>query len=242
MKQRYFLNAIFVSLFLSMTAFGQDDVETPDYPPTSEYEEMEIEGWTVRVNGRLLSDEPELAEETLTILRHQLYSIKRNVPGEAVEKIQTIPIWLELRDPAFPGTAYHPDRDWLTDHGLNPDKTGCVEIGTARDFKRYTLNQPWVMLHELAHGYHDQFLEGGFRQSDILAAYHEAMEAGIYEEVLQTNGRNGRHYATTNQMEYFAEATEAFFGSNNYYPFVNAELREHDARIYEVVKQVWGVQ
>ena len=36
-------------------------------------------------------------------------------------------------------------------------------------------------------------------------------------------------------------ATEAFFGQNDFYPFVKAELREHDPEITRVLTEVWGV-
>ena len=29
-------------------------------------------------------------------------------------------------------------------------------------------------------------------------------------------------------MEYFAEASEAYFGTNDFFPFVRIELRRHD--------------
>ena len=35
-------------------------------------------------------------------------------------------------------------------------------------------------------------------------------------------------YALTSATEYFAESTEAFFGTNDFYPFVRPELKEHD--------------
>jgi hypothetical protein len=42
-------------------------------------------------------------------------------------------------------------------------------------------------------------------------------------------------------MEYFAEATEAFFGTNDFYPFVRAELKRHDPAAYELMNELWGV-
>ena len=44
-----------------------------------------------------------------------------------------------------------------------------------------------------------------------------------------------------NPKEYFAESTEAFFGRNDFYPFVRSELQQHDPRMYELVKAAWGV-
>jgi hypothetical protein len=41
-------------------------------------------------------------------------------------------------------------------------------------------------------------------------------------------------------MEYFAETTEAFFGTNDFFPFVRSELRRHDPGGYELLKKLWG--
>ena len=74
----------------------------------------------------------------------------------------------------------------------------------------------------------------------IVEAYEKAKDEGIYEEVLLFTGRKVRHYGLSNPKEYFAESTEAYFGVNDFYPFVRAELKEHDPRMYEVMKSVWG--
>jgi hypothetical protein len=40
-------------------------------------------------------------------------------------------------------------------------------------------------------------------------------------------------------MEYFAEATEAFFGTNDFYPFVRSELKQHDPQMYDLLRKLW---
>jgi dipeptidyl-peptidase-4 len=44
----------------------------------------------------------------------------------------------------------------------------------------------------------------------------------------------------TNHKEYFAEGTEAFFNRNDFYPFVQAELKEHDPRLHALLEEIWG--
>ncbi|NQT88872.1 metallopeptidase, partial [bacterium] len=56
------------------------------------------------------------------------------------------------------------------------------------------------------------------------------------------NGRVGSHYAMTTRQEYFAENTEAYFGTNDIYPFVKVELKKHDPTMYELVPEMWGVK
>jgi len=97
-----------------------------------------------------------------------------------------------------------------------------------------------MVLHELAHAYHDQVL--GFDHPKVKAAYDAAKKSGTYDKVLIWNGRVGRHYAMTNHKEYLAETTEAFFGTNDIYPFVKAELRQHDPAMYALLAELWGVE
>ena len=43
-----------------------------------------------------------------------------------------------------------------------------------------------------------------------------------------------------NAKEYFAESTEAYLGVNDFYPFVRAELREHDPDMFRIMQNIWG--
>jgi hypothetical protein len=211
------------------------------YDSVSAYAETKIEGWLVRVNKQL--DAPEhkgLREQTLELLGDHLYRIKRVVPAGALEKIRTIPIWVELAHPKHPCMCYHVSKDWLRSNGMNPEKAGGVELANCKNFLSWTHQQPWMVLHELAHGYHHQVL--GFDHAGIKACLAAAREAKLYDEVLHINGRKQKHYALTNETEYFAEMTEAYFGTNDFYPFVRAELKEVDPRMHATVEEVWGVR
>jgi dipeptidyl-peptidase-4 len=95
-------------------------------------------------------------------------------------------------------------------------------------------------MHELAHSYHHCVL--GHGNPDIREAYDKAVESGHYESVLHINGSSRRAYALNNDKEYFAEATEAFFGTNDFYPFVRSELQKHDPDMYQVLRKLWKVQ
>jgi Mlc titration factor MtfA (ptsG expression regulator) len=48
-------------------------------------------------------------------------------------------------------------------------------------------------------------------------------------------------YAMTNAAEYFAETTEAYFGTNDFFPYTNAELKKHDPFMHELLGKIWGV-
>ncbi|KPL06474.1 metallopeptidase, partial [candidate division BRC1 bacterium SM23_51] len=71
-------------------------------------------------------------------------------------------------------------------------------------------------------------------------AYRQAVQEGRYASVLHISGKTKRHYALRDHKEYFAEATEAFFGTNDFYPFVRAELKQHDPGLYKLLEEVWS--
>jgi hypothetical protein len=209
------------------------------FDPETAYSPRQIEGWRVLVNQKLLAD-ANLCDRTIKVLSVQLFEITRVVPDPALAKLRQIAIWVELDDPQFPCMCYHESRDWLETHGVNPAKTGGVELANAANFLSWTLDQPTMVLHELAHGYHMRFL--GEDHAGIQRCYEHARSAGLYDTVLRGNGHHERHYAMNNAKEYFAESTEAFFGVNDFYPFVRAELKEHDPDMYALQCEVWGVK
>jgi hypothetical protein len=209
------------------------------YEPSDHYQVRQIEGWSVHVNKAFLAKHSELAKETLALLRRQLGQIERRVPPEAVKKLRTIHFWVEENEPHHPCMAYHPDPDWLREHGMNPDKARCVELSNARNFLKWTREQPWMALHELSHGYHHQFLKGGFANAEITTAFNNAMKSNRYDSVLRSNGKKEKAYAATNPMEYFAEASEAYFGANDFYPVNSGDLERHDPEMFALVKRLW---
>ena len=46
------------------------------------------------------------------------------------------------------------------------------------------------------------------------------------------------HEPSTPQ-EYFAEGTEAYFYRNDFFPFVRAELKEHDPDLFALLEEIW---
>ncbi|MFO0910459.1 MAG: hypothetical protein U0794_19295 [Isosphaeraceae bacterium] len=208
------------------------------FEPTGQHERREVEVAGPHPSGSGRSARALATDAAL--LANRLYQIKHKVPRSAVKELQKVTIWVEEREPHHPCMAYHPDAGWLREHDMNPDKARCVEIANAANFLTWTREQPWMVLHELAHAYHHQTLDRGFENPDVAGAYREARNAKTYETVLHWDGRETRHYATTNPMEYFAEATEAFFGANDFYPFVRAELKKHDPAVDVLLKKLWG--
>jgi hypothetical protein len=225
------------SLVVIVPALG----DTPKWDPIERYAAEQVESWKVLVHKDLAAaDRRALRDDVLRLLTDHLYRISRIVPGPALEKLRQIPIWVEVAHPRHPCMCYHPSADWLRTHGMNPEKAGAVEVANCKNFLSWTRQQPWMVLHELAHGYHNRFL--GDDNADIRAAYQSAVESKDYESVLHINGHKQRHYALTNEKEYFAETSEAYFGTNDFYPFVRAELKQHDPRGFALMEKLWGVR
>ncbi len=209
------------------------------WEPVDHYEPRQLEGWRVLVNKSLLaSDQTPLCDATLKLLDDHLYRITRAVPAGPLAKLRQIPIWVELAHPRHACMCYHESPEWLRAHDMNPDKAGAVELANATTFLKWTREQPWMVLHELAHGYHHRFLTDA--NPGIKDCYEHAVASKTYEAVLRINGRTERHYALNNAKEYFAEATEAFFGTNDFYPFVRGELKEHDPAMFALLEEIWG--
>ena len=64
---------------------------------------------------------------------------------------------------------------------INPDKTGAVELANPETFLEWTHEQPWMVLHELAHGYHHRFL--GHDHIGICECFEKAKAAKDRQEV-----------------------------------------------------------
>ena len=113
-----------------------------------------------------------------------------------------------------------------------------MEISNAATFLAWRGAQPSMVLHELAHAFHDLELQEAAGR--IAGAMVAARERGNYRSVLRASGARDSHYAMTNAMEYFAETTEALLGVNDFYPFVRAELLNHDPEGARLVAELWG--
>ncbi len=102
---------------------------------------------------------------------------------------------------------------------------------------RNVREQPMVILHELAHAYHDQFLD--FDNPRVREVFEQYKKSGNGDKTLLYNGKRTKHYALTDHKEFFAEMTESYFGSNDFFPFNRAELIESEPAIYDVLKKIW---
>lgn len=208
--------------------------------PTA-YTQRNIEGWNVRVDDRLLKGpDAEIGTRALKLLDARLVAIVTVVPEKALAKLRAVTIELDLDYGGLSPMQYHPDVDWLKENGYSENLVKCVHIPEAEDFLSPYDNQrmPWVVLHELAHAYHNQVI--GFEEPRVRAAWEKFRASGKYESVLMSNGKTAKHYGLTDEKEFFAEMTEAYFGSNDFYPFVAGELKQVEPEIFALMADIWG--
>jgi hypothetical protein len=212
-----------------------------DPPKPTSHTTRDLQGWTVHVDDRLLkSPDAELGTLAIGLLEGQLRLIALVLPEDKVKRLRQVPIWLDRTHGKLVPAQYHPHVDWLAENGYSRDLAKAVHIPDARYFvgAKFQREQPSAVLHELAHAYHDQVLD--FENAEIKAAWEAFVKSGKYRKVLHVNGSERKHYALTNQMEFFAEMTETYFGRNDFYPFNSAELKRDEPELFALLEKVWG--
>jgi len=205
------------------------------------HESREIEGWTVLVDVRLLEGEgAEEGGKAIALLRASLAGIVSVVSADKVERLREVRIFLDRDHGSLTSMQYHPSVDWLRKNGFSPDLAKAVHIPVAARFldPRHQQTQPWCVMHELAHAYHDQVL--GYGDGRVKEAWERYVASGHGRMVLHVSGRFVPHYALTNEKEFFAEMTEAYFGTNDFVPFVHGQLKHEEPEIFALLREIWG--
>ncbi|HBF23241.1 MAG TPA: hypothetical protein DDW23_05420 [Planctomycetes bacterium] len=197
---------------------------------------LDIRGWTVHVD-KPLNDSPKLRDEVLRLLNQKLWEVEEWLPSAAVQRLKKVNLWMRLNEPSAPGGVYHPSRTWLLENERPPEMAGGIEFGNAKNFLSWARQQPSMVLHELAHAWHHQVL--GYEYAPAKTAYQRARESGNYADVLYVMGGKKSAYALNNVQEFFAELSEAYWGTNDFFPFVRAELLVHDAESALMIQNAW---
>ena len=240
LKKQILLISVFILNILLLSAAKANQVDKKSavrFDPVIK----NIEGWKIHIDPALLKGKHSTdGLHAIKMLTNHLQRISILVQGEALNKLKTCQIWLEHSHPTLHAMQYHPSVGWLKANGHDPRLQKKVHIPQAKALtsRGQLLKHPAVILHELAHAYHDQFLT--FEHPEIIAAYNKARQKGDYNKVMLYTGQSVKHYAMTNHKEYFAEGTEAYFYRNDFYPFVRAELKKHDLDLHKVLEKVWG--
>jgi hypothetical protein len=215
---------------------------------------LEIPGYTIRkiqgfqliVNNEVLqeNDKSELERKPLDVLELELKTLADIMPRRALNALRNVLVWVEWDEKQAMGNGrkglplaiyYGGHQLQLLQEGKHPLKAKNVTILRMKSLTEE--HQPkrdsgrCVILHEIAHAVHDRVI--GTDNPDIKAAYSQAMQRKLYDSTM---------YASTNEKEFFAELTCAYFDQLNYFPNKRADLKKHDPVTYQVMEQVWGKQ
>ena len=240
-KQLLLIVVVLLTTSVASAADEPSPAKKPDLPQPMSRTPRNVEGWTIRVDDRLLvAPDDALGTRALKFLEAKLVEIRAVVPAERLKELQSFTIVLDLNCGNLGSMQYHPDAGWLKAHGFPTELAKCVHLPRAADLptRRNINEQPWVILHELAHAYHDQVLD--FDEPRIMAAYEKFKQSGHGDAALLYNGKRVKHYGLTNQKEFFAEMTESFFGVNDFYPFNRAELQDSEPELFDLLSKIWN--
>jgi hypothetical protein len=233
----------------------------PDKPKTSPYKfpgytTMVLEGFTLFVSDETKShaEDEKYKRKPVEVIELELQGIVRVMPPKMIKILRTVKVFVEWDDPESkpknggPGIAVA--RYWydagrgagMAMAGRDPKKANNIEILSMRH-----LTEKWqpgknsdqiVILHELCHAVHSHLL--GNNNVTVKAAFQQASDRRLYEEVKHESGRTAKAYAATNDHEYFAELSCAYLDRCAYFPFTREELKDHDPVGFAMMEQVWG--
>jgi len=204
-----------------------------NFEPTTCYTVKELAGWEVYVHNSLLpgGEHAETGAEAIRRLTDGMLRLKTWIPAGPLARLLEVTIWLEWNSTDGPwgrtsAYQYHPGRDWLLDMDFNLEKHKCVEFGNAASLaKRSPDATVSVLLHELAHAYHDQVLS--FQDPDVLAAYKRCVEGTAYPQ---------RDWVKSDHKEFFAGVTTRYFGRKE----EREAVRERDPVLEAFFLRTWG--
>ncbi|MBN8228744.1 RICIN domain-containing protein [Corallococcus macrosporus] len=212
--------------------------------PAPTYKTQTLEGWTVRIDERLLAGANKpLTDKALVLLAAQLKEVVRLIPSGPVAQLRKVTLWMSPPYPNEPEVAWYHAGDYLLrQNGHNLAMLKSIEFANVLIFEKESKRMPLFVLHELSHAYHDQVL--GWEHAALAAAYYRAKASRSYDCVERWRSAERPNtfesaYAMTDVGEYFAENSEALFGRNDFYPFTREELARHDPDMLVLLQQLW---
>jgi hypothetical protein len=240
---------------------SQPNAAADERPVPAGYKGMTMSGFEVNVSFKVVgqNDQSVLAKKPLDVLKSELKRVMEVVPKAALAELQKVPIWVEWDDIIQMGNGRGGNALAVYQGGhqqnlVDPKKNRAVTIlsleSLAKEHQPGSDSGRCVVLHELAHAYHDLVINGsqdpkkpakpvspeeqkkrGQIQMELKSAYQAARERNRYDAVL---------YAATNEHEYFAELTCCYLQGLDYPPRTRAELFQRDPPGHKLMKLVWG--
>jgi hypothetical protein len=178
----------------------------------------------VKIDAELLNRQPELVTQVMSVLEYELNATMNELPTDAVRALQAVPIWIERATPNEAWVQYHFSRDWLTEHGYNPEKEASIEI-VAEEFVKHAKTSLYPLMTHLASAYHQRVL--GLQNQQVLAAFGSAV----------SNNRGSYNAAE----EYFSVLSELYFLQAKSSDYRIEKLKAYDPQGFDMIKAVWKV-
>lgn len=208
-------------------------------PAAQSFEDYRIvQGWKVHYESGLAKKDPEKLQRALDVLEVKLAEVRMLLPKQPLETLQEVEFWISA-NANNQSTVYHPSAEWLRRNQRNPKMAGGIQLQNVDNFFITLKRQPMAVLHELAHAWHHRVSKSD--QKLITKTYQNAIKEGLYQNVTRYGGaiKDVKAYAITNEKEYFAELSEAYFGMNDYFPYNRMQLEKYDPQGYAMMQAVW---
>ncbi len=186
-----------------------------------------IEGWTIYINKLA---KPQIKNKARALLRKDLQIIKAKVPNNTLALLQKMSFTLGR------GSNVH----WASYSYVRES----VEFKSVEGFVNGRGFYPDLVLHELAHGYHelkmgvDYRTKDGKRLTKAWESYKKRYKSmGKSALVPKANPSNDffLKWASINQLEYFAEMSTTYFGLHRYW----GKMRDKEAE--GMIAEFWGL-
>jgi hypothetical protein len=212
--------------------------------PRRQYQEMSKGAWHFQVEKELVDQDSQAADKAMTRLAANLDKLTSILPASARDLPSRLTYFI-LEGPKATGGGRNNGLEYFQrnapDHHrqLDPRWKNAMVVYSAKNYCDIT--DLWAMkslMHELAHAY--QLEQWPEKKPDIMAAWRNAIDKGLYKNVKDVNGKNlPRAYALNNQLEYFAEISACYFVGINYEPYNRQGLKRYDPTGYALVQKLW---
>ncbi len=217
------------------------------------YFKLEMGGWDIYIEQSLDLDSACMTR-ILSHINKSVTHMNKNISAKRNMDLRTFPIFIS-NVPEYsnfwPGETaqipFHVSGDWLRQEKLDPEMENSVHIINPYNIIHSTKHfewQPHVLLHELSHGLHVNILDESEVEA-ITHAFEKAKERNLYRNVKRVWINTGKErieevaYAITNEGDYFAELSEAYFGFNDWFPHTKEELNVYDPDGFQMIENIW---
>lgn len=220
---------------------GVESKEFYNYANRS-YVTLEGYKWKTVVEKELFDKDPVLTEQAARRLEKNVAQAINRFPPSFHKQFDGITYYLFYGEKSSYGGGNNGLWYFRAGNRISKRLDNSIIVRSASNYRG--LSDLWALksaAHELSHAFH--YYNWRHFQKDLLKAYENARQAGLYRNVRDVDGRNiEKAYALKNYKEYFAELSAIYFTEGNYHPFNKQGLREYDPQGYAMIQKAWWVQ